>query len=94
MTIDSEKYYSLHSIFQMKLLPWIKSFVTLRNLVLQDIEVYGGQKFKAIKTGQDQGTRYYIKGEHLTELIRQMNTSGFTINKGEQNTIKAEETTV
>lgn len=78
--INPNEYYNLHAIFKMQLLPWIKSFATLKNLVDQDIEKYNGQKFKAIKTGSNQGTRYKIKGEHLIELINKMNTEGFSIN--------------
>lgn len=79
--INPEKYYSIHQIWKMDALPWIKSFVTLRNLVVQDIEKYGGQKFKAIRTGQGNGTRYNIKGEHLIELIERMNREGFTLSQ-------------
>ena len=65
----------------MGALPWIKSFRTLRKMVTQDIEQHKGKKFKAIKTGHNQGTRYNIKGIHLIELIDRMNREGFTINE-------------
>ena len=82
MIIEPEKYYSLHSIFKMKALPWIKSFVTLKKIVEQDMKK-GGDKFKAIKTGQNQGTRYLILGSNLTELIERMNTEGFDLSKND-----------
>lgn len=80
MKINPEKYYSLHSIFKMKALPWIKSFATLQKLVAQDID-QGGDKFKAIKTGQNQGTRYLIKGSNLIELLQRMDKEGFDLNR-------------
>ena len=80
MIIEPNKYYSLHSIFKMNALPWIKTFATLKKLVEQDMKK-GGDKFKAIKTGQNQGTRYLIKGSNLIDLITRMNTEGFDLSK-------------
>lgn len=78
--IDKETYYPLNQIFKMKVFPWIKSYVTLRNMVLKDMK-NGGTRFKAILTGEGEGSRYQIKGEHLIALIETINREGIILDK-------------
>lgn len=68
--IERDKYYSIKKIFEMKVFGWITSYDTLRRWVTLD-SLQENSMFKSIRKGNASGTRYYIKGETLLELVEE-----------------------
>ena len=73
--IDKNKYYSIREA--AKNIPWIKSEPTLQKLIHTDIDNNNNQLFKAIVLKRKKQRRYYIKGEHIIEVIRKSNSGEF-----------------
>lgn len=78
-TIEPEKYYSIRET--AKLIPWIHSEPTLQKIIHNDIEKNNNQLFKAIVLKRNKQRRYYLKGEHIINIIK-MSESGKLIQDG------------
>lgn len=75
--IDREKYYSLNEIKTLNLIPWIKSYSTLKRWVFKDMEKDNFLHTKVI--GNDKGRRYLIKGENLIEYLKKLDNSAIIL---------------
>jgi hypothetical protein len=79
MDIDPNKYYSIRET--SKLIPWIHCEPTLQRIIHNDIEKNNNQMFKAIVLKRNKQRRYYIKGEHIIEVIKK-SESGELVQNG------------
>lgn len=66
--IDPNKYYSIRET--AKFIPWIRCEPTLQKIINNDIERNSNQLFKAIVIKRNKQRRYYIKGEHIINVIK------------------------
>jgi len=78
-TIESERYYSIRET--ARLIPWIHSEPTLQKIIQSDIDKNNNQLFKAVVLKRNKQRRYYIKGEHIINVIK-MSESGELIQNG------------
>lgn len=65
--IKPYEYYSIHQVHELDVFTWIKSYDTLRRWIQEDLK-----RFKVIKRGQGNGTRYFIKGSTLIRFQEQI----------------------
>ncbi len=72
--IDKNKYYSIRGA--AKLIPWINCELSLQKLIHLDIK-NNNQIFKAIVLKRNKQRRYYIKGEHIINVIKKSETGEF-----------------
>jgi len=77
--IDPERYYSIRET--ARLIPWIHSEPTLQKIIHNDIEKNDNQMFKAVVLKRNKQRRYYLKGEHIINVIK-MSESGNLIQNG------------
>ena len=78
--IDPNKYYSIRET--AKFIPWIHCEPTLQKIINNDIEKNNNQMFKAIRLKRNKQHRYYIKGEHIINVIKLSETGKLTQNGG------------
>lgn len=71
MKIYQDRYYSAKEIFNLNIFKWIRSYDTLRRLIRNDVE-NGNKTFKAIRRGNGNGIRYFVKGETLQQLMKEI----------------------
>lgn len=69
--IDTNKYYSIRET--VKLIPWINCQPTLQKIIHKDIKENNNQMLKAIIIKRKKQRRYYIKGEHIINIIEKTN---------------------
>ena len=70
--IETNTYYSASKLFRMNIFPWITSYRTLVRWICADTTSGDKSLFKAIKKGVGNGTRYYVKGEHILKLLEEL----------------------
>lgn len=73
--VKPEEYYSLKQIHQLNLFKFKKSYTSFRALVKNDI-LNGNEVFKAVKTGEGNGTRYLIKGSTILNILDEVKLKG------------------
>ena len=73
--IEKNKYYSIREA--TKLIPWVNCEPSLQRLIQLDIENNNNQLFKAIILKRNKQRRYYIKGEHIIEVMKKSETGEF-----------------
>ena len=77
--IEPDRYYSIRET--ARLIPWIHSEPTLQKIIHNDIEKNNNQLFKAVVLKRNKQRRYYLKGEHIINVIK-MSESGNLIQNG------------
>lgn len=65
--IKPEDYYSIRQMFRLNILPWIKSYETLKRYIKTDLE-NGNTVFSTIRSGKGTGTRYLVRGVTIIRL--------------------------
>lgn len=75
MKIKNEEYYSIMQLYQLDVFKWLKSYSSFKALIKRDVN-NGNKIFQVIKTGEGNGTRYFIKGETILELIKEIKSGG------------------
>jgi hypothetical protein len=70
MEIDPNKYYALRETVQF--LPWDVSEPTFQKLIMDDINNNSGKKYNAKVLMRHKKRRYYIKGESIIQLIKEV----------------------
>lgn len=73
--IDPLKHYSIRKT--AKLIPWINCEPTLQKIIHYDIEENQNQLFKVIVLKRNKQRRYYIKGEHILNVIKKYKADDF-----------------
>lgn len=66
--IESDKWYTLKDLVEMKLFPWALTFPTARKMVQRDREKKNILKANIIGAGNT--TRYHFKGENIIKFIK------------------------